>query len=229
MSPTALVLRHLEIAHLGNLDGVLRERGYDIRYLDVTVEPLPAATDPDLVVVLGGDVGVYEKDAYPFIGGELLYLRERLDAERPTLGICLGAQLMAESLGETVRKGTTVEIGFRTVTPTDAGLDSPLRHVAGIPMMQWHGDTFGLPSGATRLASSAAYSNEAYRLGDYALAVQFHPELTADMYESWIVGSLSELERLGIDPDDLRREAALNGSAMEAASVAMFGEWLTGL
>lgn len=227
--PVALVLRHLDIAHLGNLEAVLLDYGYDIRYLDVTAESPLDHPEPELVVVLGGDMGVYEKDAHPFLVGELDYLRARLAAERPTLGICLGAQLIAEALGETVRRGKTVEIGFREVTPTEAGLDSPLRHIAGVPMMQWHSDTFGLPSGAIRLASSSAYSNEAFALGDYALAVQFHPELTADMYEAWIVGGLGELAALEIEPDDLRRDAVAHGPAMEAASVAMFSEWLGAL
>ena len=227
--PVALVLQHLDIAHLGNLEAVLLEYGYDIRSVDVTVESPYDHPDPDLVVVLGGDMGAYEKEAHPFLVDELAYLRERLAAERPTLGICLGAQLIAEALGETVRRGTTVEIGFREVTPTEAGLGSPLRHVAGVPMMQWHGDTFGLPYGAIRLASSRAYSNEAFALGDYALGVQFHPELTADMYEAWIVGGLAELATLEIDPDELRRDALANGPAMQRASVAMFREWFGAL
>jgi GMP synthase (glutamine-hydrolysing) len=96
-------------------------------------------------------------------------------------------------------------------------------------MMQWHGDTFGLPSGAVRLASSAAYSNEAFALGDYALAVQFHPELEGSMYEEWITDGTGELEQVGIDPDALRRDVSANRTAMEAASVAMFGEWLDAL
>lgn len=227
--PVALVLRHLDIAHLGNLEAILLDHGYDIRYVDVTAESPHNYPDPDLVVVLGGDMGAYEKEAHPFLVDELAYLRERLAAERPTLGICLGAQLIAEALGETVRRGTTVEIGFREVTPTEAGLGSPLRHVAGVPMMQWHGDTFGLPYGAIRLASSRAYSNEAFALGDYALGVQFHPELTADMYEAWIIGGLDELAILEIEPDELRRDALSNGPAMQRASVAMFSEWLGAL
>lgn len=229
MARSAVVLQHMDIAHLGNLDGVLRAAGYDIRYLDVTVQSPAAEPAADLVVVLGGDVGVYEKEQNPFLIGELSFLRERLHAERPTLGICLGAQLMAEALGETVIKGRTVEIGFRAVTPTEDGFDSPLRHVAGVPMMQWHGDTFALPAGATRLASSSSYSNEAFALGGYALAVQFHPELSAGMFGEWIDGGLAELNTLGIDPDALRRDAALHGPAMEAASVAMFTEWLNEL
>jgi GMP synthase (glutamine-hydrolysing) len=227
--PTALVLRHLEIAHLGNLEPVLRDHGYDIRYLDVTTDDPREQPEADLVVVLGGDMGVYEKVAHPFLERELVFLGERLAAERATLGICLGAQLIAEALGESVRRGKTVEIGFREVTPTEAGLDSPLRHVAGVPMMQWHGDTFGLPSGAVRLASSVAYSNEAFALGDYTLAVQFHPELTAEMYDTWILDGEGELEALGIEPNALRKDALANGPAMEAASVAMFSEWLEAL
>ena len=229
MDRTAIVLRHRDIAHLGNLDGVLLAAGYDIRYVDVTIESTYAETAADLVVVLGGDVGVYEKKENPFLIAELDLLIERLRAERPTLGICLGAQLMAEALGGKVFKGRTVEIGFRAVTPTEAGLDSPVRHVAGVPMMQWHGDTFSLPIGATRLASSSSYSNEAFSLGANGLAVQFHPELSAEMFGQWIDGGLAELNALGIDPDALRRDAAQHGPAMEAASVAMFSEWLSRL
>ncbi|MFM9919689.1 glutamine amidotransferase [Lacisediminihabitans sp. H27-G8] len=227
--PVALVLRHAEIAHLGNLEAVLRDHGYEIRYVDVAVESPHDQPDPDLVVVLGGDMGAYEKEAHPYLIDELDFLRERLAQERPTLGICLGAQLIAEALGETVRKGKTVEIGFREVTPTEAGLDSPLKHVSGVPMMQWHGDTFGLPSGAVRLASSSAYTNEAFALGDYVLAVQFHPELTADMHERWVLDGASELASLEIEADDLRRDALAKAPAMQAASVAMFSEWLGAL
>lgn len=229
MPRTALVLRHMHIAHLGNLEATLLNSGYKIRYLDVTTDNPESQPEPDLVVVLGGDMGVYEKLAHPFIDRELDYLRARLTAARPTLGICLGAQLMAEALGGAVEKGHSVEVGFRTVTPTTAGLDSPLRHVAGVPMMQWHGDTFRLPAGATRLASSEAYSNEAFSIGGFALGVQFHPELSAEMYEHWITDGAAELAALGIDGEALRREAERNGPAMEAASVALFSEWLAAL
>lgn len=227
--PVALVLQHAHIAHLGNLEPVLRAHGYEIEVLDLNLESPFDRPKPDLLVVLGGDMGVYEKDAHPFLVGELSFLRDWLAAERPTLGICLGAQLIAEALGETVRKGATVEIGFREVTPTEAGLDSPLRHVAGVPMMQWHGDTFGLPSGAVRLASSQSYSNEAFALGLHVLAVQFHPELTAEMHEAWVAADLAELAELAIEPGALRLEAIANAPAMQLASAAMFGEWLKAL
>ena len=236
MSRLALVLRHLDIAHLGNLEPVLLSRGYEVEYVDVA-EVDVSAIDPaaaDLVVVLGGDMGVNESGEFAFLRREVDLLAARLGSARlgsarPTLGICLGAQLMAEALGGSVTKGPTVEIGFREVVVTDAGRDSPVRHVAGIPMMEWHGDTFELPVEAQRLAGSAAYENEAWSIGDTVFAVQFHPELTGPMYEEWIVSGLAELDELGVSADDLRAEALRHGAAMEAASIAMFGEWLDGL
>lgn len=226
--PLALVIQNAPLAHLGSFAAVLQSRGYEIRYLPAD-QIADAPDDAAVVIVLGGDMGAYEKVAFPYLVGEIAFLAHRLAAERPTLGVCLGAQLMAEALGASVTKGKSTEIGFRAVTPTEAGRDSPLRHIAGIPMMQWHGDTFGLPAGATRLASSAAYSNEAFRLGDYALAVQFHPELTGAMYEEWIAEGETELATHGVDPDDLRAQRDAHGAAMQAAAAAMLGEWLDGV
>ena len=224
----ALAIRHGAIGHLGSFERVLVSQGYAIRYID-GVNITDAADDADLVVVLGGDMGVAETEAYPFLLDELVFLERRLEREQPTFGVCLGAQLMAQSLGGAVRRGTTVEIGFRAVTPTEAGLDSPLRHIAGVPMMQWHGDTFSLPAGATRLASSDEYSNEAFALGDYALAVQFHGELHGSMFEEWAADGAAELRANGIDPLHLIAEAAEHGGTMERAAALMLRDWLEGL
>ena len=221
----ALVIRHLDIAHLGSFEPVLTAHGYDIRYLDAA-DIAGAPEDAALVVVLGGDMGVYEKDDHPFIDDELAFLARRLEAEKPTLGVCLGAQMMAEALGGRASKGKSVVIGFREVNLTEAGLDSPLRHIAGVPVMQWHGDSFRLPAGATRLASSAEYSNEAFRMGDFALAVQFHPELTGSMYEEWIADGAKEIEAHGVTADELIAQRDRHGADMERAAAAMLGEWL---
>lgn len=225
---TVLVIEHEELAHLGSFRPVLEERGWNI--VRVSADAIASAPrDVDLVIVLGGSMGVYESVEHPYLTSELAFLEERLNAERPTLGVCLGAQLMAAALGATVAPGKSVEIGFRMIRPTDAGTDSPLRHVAGIPMMQWHGDTFDIPAGAVRLASSAEYTNEAFGLGNYGLGLQFHPELTGDMYEEWITSGSGELGALGIEATDLRAQRDEHAAAMEQAARRLLGEWLDGL
>ena len=231
MPLTAVVLQHDPTIHLGNIRPVLEEHGYEVRIVDVTTEDLDAM-DPaaaDLVVVLGGEMGAYETDAYPFLAAEQRLLRARLDAERPTLGVCLGAQLMAGALGERVYKGDTTAIGYRIVEPTAAGAGSPLRHFTGVPVVQWHGDTFELPAAATLLATSSDYSNEAFAIGRHALAVQFHPEVTDEMHERWLTDGYNELDEHAIDPDALRRDRERHSARMQEASRAALSEWLGGL
>ncbi len=231
MSRTALVLRHDEKIHLGNLEPVLREHGYDIRYLETLVDDV-STVDPgeaDLVVVLGGEMGVYEADEYPSLRGEIDLLKHRLSAQQPVFGVCLGAQLMASALGSNVYRGPSNEIGYRTVEPTADGANSVVRHISGVPVMQWHGDTFDLPDGVTHLAGSPEYGNEAFGIGNWALAVQFHPEVTDEMHEDWLRSSEAEVRAEGLDPDQLRSERERYSERMQAASRQMFSEWLDGL
>ncbi|TFC40017.1 glutamine amidotransferase [Cryobacterium sp. TMT2-14] len=231
MTRTAVVLRHDDTIHLGNLEPVLREYGYSIRYVDTLKEDV-RALDPreaDLLVVLGGEMGVYEADEFPALHAEIDLLTQRLGASLPVFGVCLGAQLMASALGSRVYRGPTNEIGYRSVEPTKAGATSPLRHVSGVPVFQWHSDTFDLPDGVTRLAGSPQYGNEAFGIGDWALAVQFHPEVTEEMHEVWLAASEAEVAAEGFDVGDLRRERERYSSGMQNASRSMFSEWLDGL
>ena len=230
MAPLALVVQHDSTIHLGNLEPVLVARGYDIHILDARTADFATLTvAPDLVVVLGNDSGVYEKDLLPYIAAEEAWLAVRLAAQQPTLGVCFGAQIMASALGERVYKGSTTQIGFRAVEPTAAGLASPVRHFAGVPVMEWHGDTFDLPAGATRLAGSSDYANEAFALGSWGLAVQFHPETTEAMHERWLADGRESVTRLGIDPEALAAERDVHTAAMGVASQAMLNDFLDGL
>ncbi|MFB2586418.1 glutamine amidotransferase-related protein [Herbiconiux liukaitaii] len=216
---------------------MLEARGYGIDVVEVleshTAEDVSAALEraagADLVIVLGSTAGVYETDRHAFIEPEIAFVRQRIAAERPTLGVCFGAQLIAAALGGEVQPGRAPEVGYRLVTPTGAGLASPVRHVAGTPMAQWHGDTFELPAAATLLASSEAYENQAFGIGGWLLAVQFHPELTDAMHEQWVVSDAAYLERHGIDPATLRTERAQHGAALQEASARLLGEYLDGL
>ncbi|HSP53750.1 MAG TPA: glutamine amidotransferase [Cryobacterium sp.] len=231
MSRTAVVLRHDDTIHLGNLEPVLREHGYSVRYVDTLREDVRSvdSQEADLLIVLGGEMGVYEADEFPALHAEIELLRHRLGASRPVFGVCLGAQLMASALGSRVYRGPTNEIGYRSVEPTEAGADSPLRHVSGVPVFQWHSDTFDLPDGVTRLAGSAQYGNEAFAIDNWALAVQFHPEVTEEMHEVWLAASEAEVTAEGFDPGDLRRDRERYSRGMQEASRAMFSEWLDGL
>lgn len=224
----AVVLQHHENIELGNLEPVLREHGYDIRIIDVTRESLSTLDpeDGDLLIVLGGHQGAYETEKYPWLAEELDLIRRRIEAERPIFGVCLGAQLMAGALGGRNYRGEKPDLGYQDIRLTDAGASSPVRHVAGVGMLEWHGDHFDLPERATLLASSSAYPNEAFSLGDFGLAVQFHPEVTDAMHEAWTMDTDGLLEREGVDRAEWRRQRDENSPAMQRASRAMFGEWL---
>lgn len=230
MRRVALVIQHDPTIHLGNLEHVLVEANYDLTVVDAREYAFDARPEEvDLVVVLGNDHGVYEKDNHPYIAREEAWLAARASQERPTLGVCFGAQILASALGAEVYRGDTKVVGFRAVTPTPAGASSPVRFFAGVPVMQWHGDTFTLPEGATHLAGSNEYDNEAFAVDDWALAVQFHPETTPEMHERWLLDSREWVETAGYDLEALRRERAEHSAAMQEASRAMLTEWLANL
>jgi len=228
MSKTALAIRHIAFEDLGLLEPLLVGRGFAVRYLDAPVESI-LDEDPDLLVVLGGPIGVYEDAIYPFLRPELALIERRLKADRPILGLCLGSQLMARALGAKVYPGGNgKEIGWMPLTLTEAGRQSALRHLAPdkTAVLHWHGDTFDLPDGATRLASTAAYPNQAFGWGRAALALQFHAEATEGL-ERWFVGHACEIGMTpGLSVEGLRADTARHVAAMREQGRAMFGEWL---
>lgn len=232
MTKTVLVLRHVHFEDLGAFAGPLEDAGYAIRYSDVgapdfcTGDPLA----PDLLVVLGGPVGVYEDGAYPFLAVERAFIAARLAAGMPTLGVCLGAQLIAAALGAEVFPTGLKEIGFSELTLTAAGRSGPLRHLAGVPVLHWHGDTYALPPRATNLASSLLVEQQAFSLGRHVLGLQFHPEAeTGDGFERWLVGHAAELAAAKIDPPTLREDARRHGPHLREAARLMLREWLADL
>ena len=177
----AIVIRHLVFEDLGTFEDVLLSSGYNITYLDAGVDDLKIIRDssPDLLVVLGGPISVYDQESYPFLSVEIEFLKERIKKNLPVVGICLGAQLLVEALGGRVFSGDKKEIGWSKIILTDHGKQSCFRHLAayhGI-VFHWHGDTFTLPSTANLAASTEIYENQAFTVGDNILAIQFHPEL----------------------------------------------------
>jgi len=230
---TALAIRHVAFEDAGSLAGILAARGIELRYAEAGIEDL-AALDPlaaDLLVVLGGPIGAYEEDAYPFVRDELRLLERRLAADRPTLGICLGAQLMARALGARVYPGPAKEIGWKPLSLTREGHASPLRHLdAGrTSMLHWHGDTFDLPAGATLLASTDVCRHQAYARGRGALAFQCHPEARTVDLERWYIGHACELAGAGLSVGQLRADSARLGPTLETQGALCFAEWLAAL
>lgn len=230
---TALAMTHIAFENLGSLSSVLVRAGFDIQVIDACSDNLRDidALAPDLMVVLGGPIGVYENDAYPFIETEIELLRSRLAAQLPTLGICLGAQLMAAALGARVYPGRYgKELGW---APIQAGPDvgqapwfEPLL-APELRVLHWHGDTFDLPAGAAHLASTTHYANQAFAVGKHALALQFHPEVTTPGLERWYVGHACELSHTGIDVRQLRAESQAYGLKLEHTARYVWQQWLS--
>ena len=228
MSQTALAIRHVAFEDLGVLGPLLTERGCSIRYLDAGIDPIAttALSSPDLVVVLGGPIGVYETDRYPFLIQERTAIAARLALGKPTLGICLGAQLIAQALGAEVRSTGRVEIGYGLLELTDLGRRSVLADLESMPVLHWHGDQFEIPEGAARLAQTPGFPNQAFGIGRRILGLQFHLETEHTQIERWLIGHAHELATHRLDPGKLRHEAAKFGPHLAQVAGQVFGAWL---
>lgn len=221
----AVVIRHVLYEGPDTLAGLLAAHGFGLRQLDAGVDDLRTARDADLLVVMGGPIGANDERDYPFLRDELALLQERAMGDRPVLGICLGAQLLARALGARVTGGRR-EVGWETLQLTGAGQDSPLRHLHGVPVFHWHSDTFSLPRGADCLAATPHCENQAFRHGRM-LGLQFHPEVSARNLERWYIGNTRELrshDRPGVA--ELRADGLRNAGRLREAFAKLCTEWL---
>lgn len=225
---SCLALRHVAFEDLGTLAPILERRGVRISYVEVGVDDFDPARilGADLIVVLGGPIAVYEGDSYPFLVSETNLIERRLGLLRPTLGICLGAQLMAKSLGADVAPGRAKEIGWAPVELTEAGRLSPLRHLEGLHVLHWHGDNFNLPPACENLASTILCPFQAFSKGQNLLGIQFHIEADPRRLEAWLIGHTVELSKARIDPHAIRQDTAHYGRTLQETGGKVFNEWL---
>jgi GMP synthase (glutamine-hydrolysing) len=185
--PVLAVTQHVPYEHPGLLATVASARGLatDIRRLDEGDDP-PTLGEADGLIVMGGPMNADESDEFPWLGPERSAVRAFIDAGRPVLGVCLGAQLIARALDAAVFRGDGEEIGMGTVELTREGVTDPLLAGLGpeLACFHWHGDTFELPTGATRLAGNDRYANQAFRTGS-AWGLQFHVEVDESLASEW--------------------------------------------
>jgi GMP synthase (glutamine-hydrolysing) len=223
----AAVICHARFLDLASFEEVLSQKGYTARYYDAGRDDLSIDDSPDILITLGGPVGAYERADYPWIDDEMEVLGKHLRTGRPLLAVCLGAQILAQMLGARVFKGTT-EIGWAPIELTAAGRCSVLRHTGeqDTPVLHWHGDTFDLPEGAQRLASTAQCENQAFSIGS-ALAVQFHPEVRARYFERWLICNTGQIAAMAEHSvASLRRQAQQHADSAALIGQEWFSEWV---
>lgn len=223
------VIRHLAFEDLDGFAEVFRLRGLSVRYFEAGIDDLGLlGVDDDLLVVLGGPISVNQTHEFPFLRQEIELIRKRLMHDKPVLGICLGAQLIAVAAGSVVYPGTK-EIGWSPLRLTEEGADSPLGllDASAYNVLHWHGDTFHLPKGATLLASTPATPNQAFSIGRNTLGLQFHLEVTAAGLERWFIGHIGEIEATpNVSVDSLRNQTREYATTAIIAGKAVLSRWL---
>jgi len=239
MANRVLVIYHVPHERLGALDGPLKAA--KIRLVPFNAAS-PKARWPKAkgyagFIVMGGPLSVYEQATYPFLSHEIMLLSEAVKADRPVLGICLGAQLLAAALGARVMKNPTKEIGWHPVM-RELGADSDRMCDAfgqTETVFQWHGDTFELPRGAVRLFSSPLCVEQAFRFGERTHGLQFHVEVTPPMVRAWLMhpGNKRELAALKgqIDPSAIRAQIRQHSRRLQELSrhvASTFARQVTG-
>jgi GMP synthase-like glutamine amidotransferase len=202
-------LQHVPFEGLGSIESWLQRAGYEVtatRFYDSAELPQPA--EVDLVVAMGGPMSVNDEQQYPWLAAEKRFIRAAIELQRPVLGVCLGAQLIASASGAAVYPNKVKEIGWlpiQGVAPDtgdngddgdgDAGAEHPatFRFPPFQEVFHWHGETFDLPEGAVRLARSNGALNQAFQLGRSVIGMQFHLDTTPDSARALVEHCRAEL------------------------------------
>jgi GMP synthase-like glutamine amidotransferase len=232
MGSSLLVLQHIACEPPAAFEDELRSRGLEVTRVELDEgEPLPDWREFPALVVMGGPMGAYDEDEHPWLVDEKRLLREAVEADVPVWGVCLGAQLLASALGARVYRGDRPEVGLLPVHLTSAAAEDPVfRHApSSFPTLQWHGDSFDLPDGATLLASSPAYPHQAFRVGR-SYGLQFHIEVSLELATEWAgVPAYAQSLESTLGPgalDRLLADVAENAETTVPLAHDLFGRWL---
>ncbi len=231
---TAVVITHVPFEDIGSFAEPLAHYEYRVRYRQAGIDNLATRDtgQADLLIVLGGPISATDETNYPFLRDELQLLSARHQKNRPTLGICLGAQLIARALGARVYTLPRKELGWGPIALTADGRNSCLQHLdrSLTPVLHWHNDTFDLPEGAAGLASTELCKNQAFAVGRRILGLQFHPEVTSTGLERWFIGHALEIASTeGVGVAKLRADTARWADILECQSHKCLEQWLSEL
>ncbi|MCW5979662.1 MAG: type 1 glutamine amidotransferase [Bryobacteraceae bacterium] len=218
-----LTIRHVPFEHLGRISEALEAGGLDWTSLDLYREPRAACSlDSHAgLIVMGGPMSA--NDNLDYIRRELYLIQEALSLDKPVLGVCLGAQLIAKAAGATVYRNPVKEIGWAPIYWTEAAREDLLFSGLEQPetVFHWHGETFDLPRGAQWLAWSDSCRHQAFRIGR-AYGLQFHLEVTAEMVSDWLSQEVNSADVAGLaEPID----PAANVPRLADLSATVFGRW----
>jgi GMP synthase (glutamine-hydrolysing) len=225
--PKVTCFQHIDCEGPGSLSDILRERFVDLSLLrPFAGDPIPEDLG-DGLIVLGGPMGVYEEARFPWMTQELSAIRKCLDRSVPVLGICLGSQMLAHAAGGKVFKGEAgQEVGWFPITVTPEGRRDVLLQGLGpsLEVFHWHGDTFTLPEGSSRLAESTKYPNQVFKVGRNAYGFQCHLEVTEPMVRDWMKVYAKELKPNGgqLDPGPIERDLAAKSLDLHSMAQQVF-------
>lgn len=225
MKPIA-ILEHSAEAPAGYLADAVERAGLPSVVVQLhAAEKLPDVDNVGALVSLGGIMGAYEEDKYPFLASEKDLLRKAVAADIPVLGICLGCQMLADALGGSAYPSPGIEAEFGALELTSPAISDPVIGTLGEPVLSLHGDTWDPPPGATVLARSSRFPH-AFRLGS-AVAIQSHPEVSAAIVSGWIERfGRDRFAAGGVDPDDLLGQIADGDEANRDRASRLFAAWL---
>jgi len=192
-------LQHVGFEGPAYIDSWLQEQGHErtVTRFYIPGYRLPEVNETDALIVMGGPMGVYDNDGYPWLAEELSFIRNCIRAGKKVLGICLGAQLLAVCLGARVEQASNKEIGWFEVQPTAASREVPWFYALfnNRPVVfHWHGDRFGVPEGSIHMLDSVANNNQAFYYNPHIIGLQFHLEVTASSVDELLQAAASDLD-----------------------------------
>jgi GMP synthase (glutamine-hydrolysing) len=229
MKRTALAVRHVLSENLGGFEDELLELGFATSHVDIVTDDwvIDDFLIADLLIVLDGPLSVNDHPQFPDLEAELQAITRRVKGQHATLGVGLGAQLIARGLGSAVRPAPAgTGIGYSSVALTREGSRSPLSSLNGVPVLHRSHDRFDLPAGAERLASTKQDPNEAFQVGRNILGMQFHPEIRPADVEAWILTHVAELAGARASVTAIRRDARALADESVQAGRSMLRRWL---